>query len=120
MLEIKRDYVDGIVILSVANGPLRTTNKSELIKDKVTAEFDNCQKKIIINLLQVMQEHVDSTSIGYIVAAHLSATRVEGRISFIMTKTSRLFGLLKIARLDTILSIYENQKEAEAALKNAI
>jgi len=69
---------------------------------------------IVIDLKLV--PYVDSSDIGRIIRAHLSARQAGARVR-LCNLSDRVSAVMKLTRLDTILEIYQNEAEATANIR---
>jgi len=106
--------VDGITILRVERG-LRGALES-LLKDRIDALVDQGRLQILIDLKEV--PYIDSSDIGRIIRAHLSARQAGGRVR-LCNLSEHVLTVLKITKLDTVLEIYENQEEAMVGIQQS-
>jgi anti-anti-sigma factor len=59
--------------------------------------------------------YIDSTRLGEIIAAHISATRQGGSLKLIATP-ARILELLRMAGLDTVFEHYDTAEDAARSL----
>jgi anti-anti-sigma factor len=106
--------VDGITILTVERG-LRGALESHL-KDRIDTLVGEGRLQILIDLKEV--PYIDSSDIGRIIRAHLSARQAGGRVR-LCSLSEHVLTVLKITKLDTVLEIYENQEEAMTGIQQS-
>jgi len=103
---------DKAAILDV-EGAIRLGESEQALRDKVQELLDSGHRNIAINLAQVT--FVDSSGIGAMVRSFTSVTRVGGKLLF-FSPTKMIRQTLKMVRLDTVLSLYDDEAAALAAL----
>ncbi len=106
--------VDGITILTVAHG-LKGAVETHL-KDRIDDLVREGCLQIVIELKQV--PYCDSSDIGRIIRAHLSARQAGARVR-LCNLSQRVRAIMKMTRLDTVLEIYDNEESAMASLQPA-
>jgi anti-sigma B factor antagonist len=94
-------------------GAIRLGESEQALREKVQELLDAGQRNIAINLAQV--SFVDSSGIGAMVRAFTSVTRAGGKLLF-FSPTKMIRQTLKMVRLDTVLSMYDDEAAALAAL----
>ena len=104
--------VEGITILTVKRG-LKGAVESYL-KDRIDDLVREGCLQIVIDLKQV--PYVDSSDIGRIIRAHLSARQAGARVK-LCNLSDRVRAIMKMTRLDTILEIYESEEAAMDSLR---
>lgn len=104
--------VDGITILTVAHG-LKGAVETHL-KDRIDDLVREGCLQIVVNLKQV--PYLDSSDVGRIIRAHLSARQAGVRVK-LCNLSDRVRAIMKMTRLDTVLEIYENEEAAMASLQ---
>jgi anti-sigma B factor antagonist len=106
--------IDGITILTVERG-LKGALETHL-KDRIDDLVREGCLQIVVNLQQV--PYVDSSDIGRIIRAHLSARQAGARVK-LCNLSERVLAALKMTRLDTVLEIYESEEAATASLQQS-
>jgi anti-anti-sigma factor len=108
---LREEDIDGIAILTVERrirGALE-----ERLKDRIEELVRGGCLQIVVDLKEV--PYFDSSDIGRIIRAHLSARRAGARVR-LCSLSERIMEALKLTRLDTILEIYQDEQEAMAAI----
>ena len=108
----KTRNLEKAVIIDV-EGAIRLGESEQALRDKVQELLDAGQRNIAINLAQV--GFVDSSGIGAMVRAFTSVTRAGGKLLF-FSPTKMMRQTLKMVRLDTVLSMYDDEAAVLAAL----
>jgi anti-anti-sigma factor len=100
-----RDFGEHKII--VLNGDIDYFCVSEL-KNAVFKYINDRIPSIILDLNNV--EYMDSSGIGLIITAHKVMHQYGGRIS-LLNAQDEVMTLLKLATVDTLMKIYENEHE---------
>lgn len=104
--------VEGITILTVKRG-LKGAVETHL-KDRIDDLVRDGCLQIVIDLKQV--PYADSSDIGRIIRAHLSARQAGARVR-LCNLSERVRAIMKMTRLDTVLEIYESEEAAMNSLR---
>lgn len=108
---VREREVDGVIVLSVVRelkGVVEATLKQR-IDHLVSKGF----KKILIDLDGL--PYIDSTDLGRLIRCHLSVRQAGGRVR-ICNISDKVWELLKLTRLDTVLDLYHSEEEALASI----
>jgi len=91
------------------DGKLVLGDGDALLKDKIHSLVFQQRKQIVMNLGGV--SYVDSSGLGALVAASVTAKNAGGQIKLV-NLTKRLHDLLSIAKLLTVFDAYDSEEEA--------
>jgi len=105
-------FADKAAILDV-QGPVRLGESEQALREKVQELVGSGNRNIAVNLSGVTM--LDSSGIGALVRSFTSVSRSGGKF-VIFSPTKMIRQTLKMVRLDTILSIYDDEAAALAAL----
>ncbi len=104
--------VDGVTILTVEGG-IKGIVEVQL-KDRIDDLVRAGRLQIVVNLRGV--PYLDSSDIGRIIRAHLSARQAGARVR-LCSLSERVQAVMRMMRLDTVLEIYEDEEAAMASLQ---
>jgi anti-sigma B factor antagonist len=104
--------LDKAVVIDV-EGPVRLGESEQAFREKVQELLDSGQRNIAVNLAQAT--FVDSSGIGAFVRSFTSVTRAGGKLLF-FSPTKMIRQTLKMVRLDTVLSLHDDEAAALAAM----
>ena len=100
------------VVIDITGG-LRLGESEQAFRQQVQELLDSGKRNIAVNLGAVT--FVDSSGIGGMVRAFTSVTRAGGKL-FFFAPSKMIRQTLKMVRLDTVLSLYDDEAAAIAAL----
>lgn len=101
--------VAGVTIVELS-GPLLYDDEGErLFRDQVTSLVASGERRILIDLSQVT--HMDSGSVGTLVAVHLHTLKRGGLLK-LLNPSERVVRVLHITRLESIFEIFRAEAEA--------
>jgi anti-sigma B factor antagonist len=107
-MTIQERLVGSAAILDL-DGKLVLGDGDVLLKDKVHSLVFQGRKQILLNLGKVA--YVDSSGLGALVAASVTAKNNGGQIK-LLNLTKRLQDLLTISKLVTVFDCYDSEDEA--------
>ena len=108
-LVITQRAAGGFTIVQLA-GPLLYDDEGErLFRDQITSLVASGDKQILVDLSQVT--HMDSGSVGTLVAVHLHTLKRGGSIR-LLSPSERVARVLHITRLESIFEVYASEAEA--------
>ena len=99
--------VDGVTILAVKSG-LKGVLET-LLKDRIDELVQGGNISIVVDLSHI--PYIDSHDIGRIIRAHLSVRQAGGRVR-LCNLSEKVWSVLRMTRLDTVLELYATEKEA--------
>jgi len=104
-----QERASGAVQILDLNGKLVLGDGDILLKDKVHSLVFQGHKQIVLNLGNV--SYVDSSGLGALIAASMTAKNSGGQIK-LLNLTKRIQGLLSIAKLATVFDTYDSEAAA--------
>lgn len=108
-LVITQRKVEGVVIVELS-GPLLYDDPGErFFRDSITSLVAAGERRVLLDLSQVT--HMDSGSVGTLVAVHLHALR-RGGVLKLLAPSERVMRVLHITRLESIFEIFVNERDA--------
>ena len=105
----------GRITILELSGPLLYEDEGErLFRDQITALVASGERHILIDLSQV--SHMDSGSVGTLVAVHLHTLKRGGVIK-LLRPSERVSRVLHITRLESIFDIFDVEGDALRAMR---
>ena len=111
-LVITQRSVASLTIVALSGALLYDDTGERLFRDQITSLVASGEKQIIIDLSQVT--HMDSGSVGTLVAVHLHTLKRGGWIK-LLNPSERVQRVLHITRLENIFEIFATEADALAA-----
>ena len=111
---VREREVDGVIVLSVVRelkGVVEAT-----LRQRIDHHVSKGFKKILIDLDGL--PYMDSTDLGRLIRCHLSVRQAGGRVR-ICNISEKVWEILKLTRLDTVLDLYHTEEEALASIHAA-
>jgi anti-sigma B factor antagonist len=100
---------EGDVTVITLTGRLTVNDKPGLLKGAVAAAVGRGARHVVLDLSAV--KYIDSTRLGELIAAHVTLSRLAGRLS-LAGVPSRVAELLGMAGLDGVFSRYPSVSDA--------
>jgi len=110
-MDIRERQVEGVTIVELT-GRLTVTDQPGQLKQAVADAIGRGARHVLLDLSGV--RYIDSTRLGELIAAHVTATRQGGSLKLIATPP-RILELLTMAGLD---GVFEHFDTAEDAARN--
>ena len=108
---VREREVNGVIVLSVVRelkGAVEAT-----LRQRIDHHVSKGFKKILIDLDGL--PYMDSTDLGRLIRCHLSVRQAGGRVR-ICNISEKVWEILKLTRLDTVLDLYHTEEEALASI----
>ena len=106
-----RERRTGEVSILELSGRLTINDQPGMLKDRVAAAVQQGARHVLLDLTRV--GYIDSTRLGELIAAHITVSRVGGRLRLVGTP-DRVVELLTLAGLDGVFEQYRTIEDAGA------
>jgi anti-sigma B factor antagonist len=107
-MEIRERRIGEVAILELS-GRMTVNDRPGVLKDRVALAMQQNARHVLIDLSGV--SYVDSTRLGELIAAHITVTRLGGRLGLVAAPP-RVNELLAMAGLDGVFVQYRTADEA--------
>lgn len=107
-MEIRERQQDGVTVIALA-GRLTVNDRPGLLKGAVGAAVDRGARQVVLDLSSVI--YIDSTRLGELIAAHVTLSRLGGRLQLAGTP-DRVNELFTMAGLDGVFSRFDSVDDA--------
>ena len=115
-LKMTGSEVDGVSLVGL-NGRIVLGEESTALREKLKGLIAAGKKKIVLNTAEI--EYIDSSGLGALVAAHLSAKN--GGASIRLCNLGQKFHeVLQLTKLLTIFDVYDTEAAAVASFPNSL
>lgn len=109
-----RDHAIGSVTVIALDGRLTINERPGQLKEAVQAAQGRGATDVVLDLTGI--RYMDSTRLGELIAAHVTVSRVGGRLKLAATPP-RVVELLTLAGLDGIFERFDSVEDAAASLQ---
>jgi|SRR5258706_2049806 anti-sigma B factor antagonist len=113
-LKITSSDVDGASVVAL-DGRIMLGEESQSLREKLKSLIAEGKKNIVLNMSQV--EYIDSTGLGTLVAAHVSA-KTQGATLKLSNLGRRFNELLQLTKLVAVFEVCNTEAAAVASFSN--
>lgn len=110
-LTITNSEVDGVSLVAL-NGRIILGEESNALREKLKSLIAAGKKKIVLNMSEIA--YIDSSGLGALVAAHLSAQNSGGSIR-LCNLGQKFHEVLQLTKLLTVFDVYDTEAAAVAS-----
>jgi anti-sigma B factor antagonist len=103
--------VDGVSVVT-PNGRIVFGEQSNAVREKVKSLIAEGKKKIVLNMKDI--DYIDSSGLGALVAAHLSAN-TQGSAMRLCNLGRKFSKVLQLTKLMTVFQVYSTEAAAVAS-----
>jgi anti-sigma B factor antagonist len=114
-LRITNSEVDGVTVLEL-DGRISLGEESNSLREKLKGLVAAGTKKIVLNVANI--KYIDSTGLGTLVAAHVSA-KTEGASLRLCHLGEKFHDILQVTKLLTVFDVYDTQAAAVSSFQAA-
>jgi anti-sigma B factor antagonist len=100
--------VEGVSVVTL-DGRIVLGEESNSVREKLKNMLAEGKKKIVLNLTNV--KYIDSSGLGILVAAHVSAKK-QGAAVRLCNLGEKFYELMQITKLLTIFDVYKTEPDA--------
>jgi anti-sigma B factor antagonist len=114
-LKIANSEVDGVTVLEL-DGRIVLGEESNSLREKLKSLVAAGKTKIVLNVANI--KYIDSTGLGTLVAAHVSA-KTQGASVRLCHLGQKFHDVLQVTRLLTVFDVYDTQAAAVSSFQAA-
>jgi anti-sigma B factor antagonist len=114
-LRITKSEVNGVTVLEL-DGRIALGEESNSLREKLKGLVAAGTKKIVLNVANI--KYIDSTGLGTLVAAHVSA-KTEGASLRLCHLGEKFHDILQVTKLLTVFDVYDTQAAAVSSFQPA-
>ena len=115
-LRIANSEVDGVTVLEL-DGRIALGEESNSLREKLKGMATVGTKKIVLNVANI--KYIDSTGLGILVAAHVSA-KTQGASVRLCHLSQKFHDILQVTELLTVFDVYDTQAAAVSSFPAAM
>jgi anti-sigma B factor antagonist len=115
-LKITSTEVDGVSLVAL-NGRIVLGEESNALREKLKSLIAGGKKKIVLNMSEI--EYIDSSGLGALVAAHLSAKNGGGSIR-LCNLGEKFHEVLQLTKLLTVFDVYDTEAAAVSSFSTSL
>jgi anti-sigma B factor antagonist len=114
-IKITNNEVDGVSLVEL-DGRIVLGEESNSLREKLKSLVAAGKKKIVLNMANV--KYIDSTGLGTLVAAHLSA-KTQGASVRLCQLGKKFHDVMQVTKLLTVFDVYDTQAAAVSSFQAA-
>jgi anti-sigma B factor antagonist len=114
-MNFQKENIEDVTVVRVQESRLDSNISSDMKTELLRLIEREGAQKILIDLNRV--DYVDSSGLGALLFGHRQAKLNSGKLKLVNLNT-KIFTLIKIAKLENILQGYQNEKEALKSFQN--
>jgi anti-sigma B factor antagonist len=114
-VQMTNSEVDGVSVVEL-DGRIVLGEESNSLREKLKSLVAAGKKKIVLNVGNI--KYIDSTGLGTLVAAHLSA-KTQGASVRLCHLGKKFHDIMQVTRLLTVFDVYDTQAAAVSSFQAA-
>jgi anti-sigma B factor antagonist len=114
-LKITNSEVDSVSVVEL-DGSIVLGEESNSLREKLKSMVAAGKKKIVLNMANI--EYIDSSGLGALVAAHVSA-KTQGASVRLCNLGKKFHDVMQLTRLLTVFDVYDTQVVAVSSFQAA-
>src|SRR6476469_3600709 len=114
-LKIANSEVDGVTVVEL-DGRIVLGEESNSLREKLKSLVAAGKKKIVLNVANI--KYIDSTGLGTLVAAHVSA-KTQGAAVRVCHLGQKCHDVMQMSKLLTVFDVYDTQAAAVSSCQAA-
>ena len=115
-LKITSSEVDGVSLVAL-NGRIVLGEESTALREKLKGLIAAGKQKIVLNMAEI--DYIDSSGLGALVAAHLSAKNAGASIR-LCNLGKKFHEVLQLTKLLTVFDVYDTEAAAVASFPTSV
>ncbi len=115
-IRMTNSEVDGVSVVEL-DGRIVLGEESYSLGEKLKSLIAEGKKKIVLNMADI--QNMDSTGLGTLVAAHLSA-KTQGASMRLCHLGNKLHEVLQVTQLLTIFDVYDTEATAVSSFQSSL
>jgi len=115
-LTISNNEVDGVSLVTL-NGRIVLGEESTALREKLKSLIAAGKQKIVLNMAEI--DYIDSSGLGALVAAHLSAQNAGSSIR-LCNLGKKFHEVMQLTKLLTVFDVYDTEAAAIASFPSSL
>jgi anti-sigma B factor antagonist len=115
-LKMTNSEVDGVSLVAL-NGRIVLGEESTALREKLRSLIAGGKKKIVLNMAEI--DYIDSSGLGALVAAHLSAQNSGASIR-LCNLGKKFHEVMQLTKLLTIFDVYDTEAAAVGSFPTSL
>jgi len=115
-LQMTNSEVDGVSLVTL-NGRIVLGEESTALREKLKGLIAGGNKKIVLNMAEI--DYIDSSGLGALVAAHLSAQNAGASIR-LCNLGKKFHEVMQLTKLLTVFDVYDTEAAAVGSFPTSL
>ena len=115
-MKIKQEAIGDVYVVRLS-GQLMGGPDADSVRETILSILNQGYKKIVIDLKDVFW--VNSTGLGILMSAHITATQ-NGGIVKLMRISRRIDSIFMVTRLNTVFQVFDKEEDAIASFEGDV
>jgi anti-sigma B factor antagonist len=115
-MKMTNSEVDGVSVVTL-DGRIVLGEESNSLREKLKSMLAEGKKKIVLNMANV--KYIDSSGLGTLVAAHVSA-KTQGASVRLCNLGKKFHDVMQITKLLTIFDVYDTEAAAVSSFQSVL
>jgi anti-sigma B factor antagonist len=115
-IKMTNSEVDGVSVVTL-DGRIVLGEESNSLREKLKSMLAEGKKKIVLNMVNI--KYIDSSGLGTLVAAHVSA-KTQGASVRLCNLGKKFHEVMQITKLLTIFDVYDTEAAAVSSFQSVL
>jgi len=115
-IKMTNSEVDGVSVVTL-DGRIVLGEESNSLREKLKSMLAEGKKKIVLNMVNI--KYIDSSGLGTLVAAHVSA-KTQGASVRLCNLVKKFHEVMQITKLLTIFDVYDTEAAAVSSFQSVL
>ena len=115
-IKMTNSEVDGVSVVTL-DGRIVLGEESNSLREKLKSMLAEGKKKIVLNMVNI--KYIDSSGLGTLVAAHVSA-KTQGASVRLCNLGKKFHEIMQITKLLTIFDVYDTEAAAVSSFQSVL
>jgi anti-sigma B factor antagonist len=115
-IKMTNSEVDGVSVVTL-DGRIVLGEESNSLREKLKSMLAEGKKKIVLNMVNI--KYIDSSGLGTLVAAHVSA-KTQGASVRLCNLGKKFHEVMQITKLLTIFDVYDTETAAVSSFQSVL
>jgi anti-sigma B factor antagonist len=115
-LKITDSVVDGVTLVSLT-GRIVLGEESNALREKLKSLIAGGTLKIVLNMAEI--DYIDSSGLGTLVAAHLSAKNAGASVR-LCNLGNKFYEVMQVTKLLTVFDVYDTEAAAVSSFSSSL
>ena len=115
-IRMTNSEVDGVSVVTL-DGRIVLGEESTSFREKLRSMIAEGKKKIVLNMANI--KYIDSTGLGTLVAAHVSA-KTQGASVRLCHLGQKFHEIMQVTKLLTVFDVYETEAAAVSSFQSSL